>query len=493
MIDIIIYTIIISISSLVYSKLYNINRLGNNISSHIVGIYNKIFIPKYAEISTCSKRIISEYGNNKRHYPLSYISLLTYINQNLDKHTGLKCLKEIDNEGYTRTRVKKIDNNCNSDIFSLLYKANQIEPFYVYITMPKFKHLDIQCKMKKKDDDNNEKDVKIKVLEEEITIFSYKSSKKDLQDFVKACCDEYISTLKSENKDKRFYFTYDCIEDDRLFFNESDLMCNKTMDDIFFEGKEDLLEHYEYYLENPDKHFNLCLHGPPGTGKTSLIQAMLNLTKRHAMVINLNKIKTPEEFEKLFTNLEINSKDLKPRDLIYIIEEIDGYDSVKDRKTKFATEELAEKVDNIANSLNTINHITSSQNKGNIVLSANDNSYKLTNNKFNITNILNITQGINHIPGLMIFISTNHINIIDPALYRAGRMYCIELCKHSQTTILQQIKYLFKLNDSQLKDITTKYEIIENKYSGAQIEEYYTLYRRDINKFLNKFFEIKNK
>ena len=52
-----------------------------------------------------------------------------------------------------------------------------------------------------------EKDLKIKIEEDQIIIFSYKSSKKDLQNFIKACCDGYIADLNNENKDTKFYFS----------------------------------------------------------------------------------------------------------------------------------------------------------------------------------------------------------------------------------------------------------------------------------------------
>ena len=490
-IDIIIYSIIISMCSFVYIHIYTINDGANKLRCYFISKLGSLININYTELSTCSKRIISEYGSNRRHYPKSYIALLHYINKNIDLHVGLKCLKEVDEEGYIGGGIRQ-KHNDSSDIFSLLYKSNQNEPFYLHITMDGFKHLEVQCKMKKVGDRNNDKDSKIKIYEEEIILFSYKNSKDDLKKLVKACWDEFSAVQEKINKDKQFYLSYDCTDDDKPFFIESDLNCDKSIDDIFFEGKEALMKHYEYYLQDTNKHFNLCLHGPPGTGKTSVIQALLHLTKRHAVTINLNKIKSPEEFERLFCNLEINSKNLKPRDIIYIIEEIDGYgEIVKDRTQKFANEDLNKKVDNIVNSLNTINNVTSSQNNGNITVSNDKMGAISTKNNFNITNILNITQGVNQIQGLMIIISTNHFEYLDPALKRPGRMYCVKLNKHSKRTLLQQIKYLFKLEDNKIEDIDAKYEIPDNKFSGAEIEEFYSIYRTDIDGLLNECFLLK--
>lgn len=478
--DMIIGSIIIAMFSKLYTKAYKFENIINNSYDNII---DYIFSDSNSIILS-SKRIITEYGSNRKKISISYLALNNYITKYMDKHQNLKNLKELDTDDmYSRTFSSKQLDNLK------IYTPNQEKSFKLFIDNDKFKHLDIDC-IQKKINDDSDRDSKIKVLENIIVFKSKKNSLNDISDFIDFQVEKYLNEKQISDKKKKYYFTFDSFDDDnKPYFNENDLYCDRELESIFFEGKDKLLKHYDFYEKNPKKNLNLCLYGPPGTGKTSVIQAMLNKTNRHAMCINLSKIKNGEQFERLFNNFEINGIQYKPNDFIYIMEEIDGYgDLVKDRNEKYVNDELNDKVDKIVNSLNNINNISNNKNKGDIVIGCNK---KYENSKFNITNLLNVMQGINQIPGLMIFMTTNHYDYLDPALKRPGRMFSIKLDKHTEETLLQQIKYLFNLDESKIDYIKDKYDIVAKKFTGAEIEEYYSLYNNDLEMFLEKTFNLK--
>lgn len=83
-------------------------------------------------------------------------------------------------------------------------------------------------------------------------------------------------------------------------FKRFALADHKTFDTLFFNDKNELLKllgHFErksgkYAVAGYPHKLGLLLHGPAGTGKTSLIKALANHLKRHIISVPLARIKT---------------------------------------------------------------------------------------------------------------------------------------------------------------------------------------------------------
>ncbi|KAG0166293.1 hypothetical protein DFQ28_007716 [Apophysomyces sp. BC1034] len=111
------------------------------------------------------------------------------------------------------------------------------------------------------------------------------------------------------------------------------------------------------------------LHGPPGTGKTSLIQALASKMRMNVAIVSLLEVKSDSDFSDMLSDV--------PSKSILVIEDIDHYmSSVSGKQTSRVT----------------------------------------------MSGMLNALDGIQGQEGSMVFMTGNQIDKLNPALLRPGRM-----------------------------------------------------------------------
>ena len=323
-----------------------------------------------------------------------------------------------------------------------------------------------------------------------IHIYSYKYHISYLKNYIDNLTDKYLTSIKNNRLHKKFIYN---LSKTKWTDNENVLDCweeyplesNRTFKTMFFDGKDQIIEHIDYFLNNKSWYndkgipytLGIGLHGPPGTGKTTFVKALANYTNRDIVTISLKLIKTKTQLSTFFfentynCNNEKGSKTFDNK--IILFEDIDCVgDIILDRqrcknKKKTTSYDIVPNASLVNGSVMSLPlHPT---------LLAEDMSLTLDD-------ILNLWDGIRETPGRIIVISSNHYNELDPALIRPGRIDIThELSNASHSVISDVYTHLFgtKINANKLKKVK------ESFYSPAELINIYVSHKSE-NEFVNR-------
>ena len=202
----------------------------------------------------------------------------------------------------------------------------------------------------------------------------------------------------------------------------------------------------------------MLFHGPPGTGKTSLIRILSKYFDRHIQYVKLSKIESFNELIELFFGSEIKQKDcfgslkkmmiIPPKEKIFIIEDVD-----RECKEVLLKKEVIEK----------------------------DKKLYIPP-MFNVSDLLQAFDGVFQDEGRILIITTNNIDSIDPVLLRPGRITIKLLLKElTLENAYEMINYYFK-NETidysrvKLKDFEITPAKLENMCQRAEsLEKLYSM------------------
>lgn len=209
-----------------------------------------------------------------------------------------------------------------------------------------------------------------------------------------------------------------------ITYNQYNYNNDITFDELFLNEKDTLMNHLTEFKEGKSKHkfISLLLHGKPGTGKTSIIRMMANYFNRSVVYIKLNEIKNMQTllevihseeyeitggYENDFNTVNIGSNK------IIVFEDIDACceNLIKKRNSNLD--------DNDANDNSNIN-----SKKANKKKMVNNRGYVDFEDENTLTfdDILNALNGVIPNNDLIFVMTTNHVNKIDNALTRPGRI-----------------------------------------------------------------------
>jgi chaperone BCS1 len=304
--------------------------------------------------------------------------------------------------------------------------------------------------------------------------------------------EKYLHDIRASRSDKRFIYNLakTTIKDDQTRFDcwdEYEFESTRTFNSLFFDGKDELMERIQFFLNNKDWYckigipysIGIGLHGPPGTGKTSLIKSIANYTKRDIIILSLKLIKTKSQLEQFFfenTYNRANKPGSKSFDKkIIVFEDIDCIGDIilnrdrEEKKDKSTMEDVFKTMDSAMYS-----KLVSSK------LLVED---KITSDdKITLDDILNMWDGIRETPGRILIMTSNHYHELDPALIRPGRIdISHEMKNASHKTIRDLYEHLFDHNIDEASLLL----INEYFYSPAELINIY-IFHNDATRFLER-------
>jgi len=379
-------------------------------------------------------------------------------------------IKKTNPNGIFKKREPDKTEKEHNPVFDL-FIPDQTKPFLIH------KDKQIYCSMKLYEDIFETNKDKAEINKKHIIkLFSnYKNTQiNDIEDFIDMCLIYYNKYNIEKTITEQYYFCFINSEDngETIRFNEKIFNTNRTFDTIFFEDKFYFLQQIDFFLNNEDwyikkgipYHLGILLHGIPGCGKTSIIKALLHKTKRNAVVIPLQRIKTCGELENIFYENELNHKNIPTNKRIYIFEDIDCLcDIIKERNDDMDEENTP---------INSPDSIKSFFEMEVINKLVNEKKNNDPEDELNLSFILNLFDGILEMPGRIIILTSNYPDKIDKALLRHGRIDIkLELKNASVDIIYEILSSFYLLDNEQIKNICIEnnYQLKNNLYTPAYI------------------------
>jgi SpoVK/Ycf46/Vps4 family AAA+-type ATPase len=261
---------------------------------------------------------------------------------------------------------------------------------------------------------------------------------------------ELTGTSKNENNSSE------------LVYREFPFKSNKFLDkNIFFEGRKEFIEYIDYFSKDHDKKdiysisgitkkACILLSGPPGCGKSCIIKGILNRTGRDGIIVPWTRLKRCSDFISLFRSKKINDTLFDMKNYVFIFEDFDANnsDTLKKRKANLKNNEkhdeliaasqlLAGKNNGENNDEN--NNENEDDKKDNTLVTMLSSMNKKMDDELTLECVLTTLDGIAEMQDAILIFTTNHLDKIDPAFYRSGRVdYRLDM-KLASVNIIQQM------------------------------------------------------
>lgn len=334
-----------------------------------------------------------------------------------------------------------------------------------------------------------------------IMLFSYETDVSRIKEFIDTITENYLKNIEDERFNKKFIYTlsktkyeeqrYEC-------WSECIFESSKTFDNLFFTGKEDIIYKLNFFINNKEWYYKMGipytigigLHGPPGTGKTSLIKCVANMLNRHVINLSLKIIKTKRQLDEFFFEDRYNFANKKGSigfsDKILVIEDIDCIGEIVLKRKSNKKSGTCGNVD--LSTLTTKSNVNVGDVLKSIVDQKNEDELlkvckaQMDEEPITLDDILNLWDGLRETPGRVLIISSNCYGDLDPALIRPGRIdVTLELGNASHEIIADMYKHL---TGHSIKEKILK-KIKPNFYSQAELINMFLTSNKDPQEFMD--------
>ena len=432
-------------------------------------------------------------------FSMRFRAIWHFLQKNENK--DIYSFKEFPNcEDYSDDDDNDIDLDNEQKISDDIFVVDQSSCFEIEKDSQIFCKVTIEQSEQGGDDKKETKGAAVETVR--IQIYSYKKTMNEVEKYVNGITEDYLNSLYMSRRNTQFIYSlvdfskYDnsSRENTMPMWDECRFNSSRRFDTIFFEQKEELIRKLDFFENNREWYENeghpytlgIGLHGPPGTGKTSIIKSMANKLNRHLIVIPLSKIKTQRQFHQAFFESEYSHKNAKHPitfdKKIIVFEDIDCMtDLIMERNVKNG---ICNESDN-SNTLTKDELLEAIQNGYSEKNGSSSNSFMKSNNgdqndKITLSFILNIIDGIRETPGRILVITSNHYDKIDKALIRPGRIDMTLEMKNASIPVIEDVvrhyyhceiprKIRTKLRDG----VVSPAMLINLRFNSKNVDEYY--------------------
>lgn len=210
--------------------------------------------------------------------------------------------------------------------------------------------------------------------------------------------------------------------------------------------KEALVGNLEYFYGNREWYIKrglsykqtYILHGLPGTGKTSTIKALASHFNKNICLIDITSLGNAQ-FEKAMASV--------PKNSIVLIEDFDSCRALHSRAPQEDSDDPASKLAELTEVLT-------------------------------LSKVLNVLDGVVSLDDTVVFLTTNHLEKIDAALIRKGRVdYIHEIPYLEDAEIKAYIKLMYP--EAEVPQVTF------DTMAGCDIQSHYLEHREDLQGFVS--------